>query len=299
MRLSELGEHGLLAELAARGLAERIGDDTAELAGGVVVTQDVLVENVHFQRRWISWHDLGYKAAAVNLSDLAAAAAEPEALFLTLGLEPDRDVEDVIELFEGVAETGVAVRGGDLTTADRVLISVAAVGRSDRVPGRGGAKPGDLLVVTGPLGGSAAGLAALERGLAGPPELVHAHRRPPFRLDAGRRLGPLAHAMIDLSDGIASDAARIAERSRCRLEIDVERLPLFPGLDVVGPEPFWTMGEDYELLAALSPDDATASGFAVVGRCTDGAGAVLLRDGEPLPLTGWDHFGARTLPAGS
>jgi thiamine-monophosphate kinase len=290
MRLFELGEHGLLAELAARGLAEEIGDDTAVLGDGVVVTQDALVEDVHFRLGWTSWRDLGYKAAAVNLSDLAAAAAEPEALFVALGLPPESEVAGVIELFEGMSETGVAVRGGDLTSADRLYLSVTAVGRSARVPGRAGARPGDELLVTGPLGGSAAGLTALERDLAGLDELVQAHRRPPFRLDAGRRRGPLAHALIDLSDGIASDAARVAERSGCRLEIEVERLPLFPRLDEVGSEPFWTMGEDYELLAALASDDARASGFPIVGRCVEGSGVVLLRDGEPVDVTGWDHF---------
>jgi thiamine-monophosphate kinase len=290
MRLFELGEHRFLAELSDRGLVEGIGDDTAVLSGGIVVTKDALVEEVHFRLGWTSWRDLGYKAAAVNLSDLAAAAAEPEAVFVALALPPESDAESVFELFGGIAETGVPVRGGDLTAADRVYLTVTAVGRSERVPGRAGAKPGDELVVTGPLGGSAAGLSALERGLAGLDELVRAYNRPPFRLDAGRRLGPVAHALIDLSDGIASDASRVAERSGCRLEIDVERLPVFPRLDEVGPEPFWTMGEDFELLAALAPPAAKASGFPIVGRCVEGSGAVVLRDGEPVDVMGWDHF---------
>ena len=117
---------------------------------------------------------------------------------------------------------------------------MTALGRSARVPGRGGARPGDVLVVTGPLGAAAAGLYALEHGLDGFDELVAAHRRPPFRLDAAERLAPTAHALMDLSDGIASDAARIAERSGCRLVVDVDRLPLAPRLDEVGDEPFWT-----------------------------------------------------------
>lgn len=286
--LSELGEAGLLAELARRGLVEGIGDDTAVLGGGLVVTQDALVEDVHFRLDWTSWRDLGYKAAAVNLSDLAAACAVPEALVVSLGLAPSTPVEAVLELYAGLNETGVAVRGGDLTRAERLYLSVTAIGRSNRVPGRSGARPGDTIVVTGPLGAAAAGLRALELGLAGHEELVRAHRRPPFRVDLAGMLGPIAHAVIDLSDGIVTDAGHVAERSGCRIEIDVQRLPLAPGIDAVGPEPFWTLGEDYELLAALAPGDA--EGFTVVGRCVEGTGVALLDRGAPLELHGFDHF---------
>jgi thiamine-monophosphate kinase len=289
-RLSDLGEFGFLAELARRGLAEEITDDCAVLAGGVVVTQDALVEGVHFRFGWTSWRDLGYKAAAVNLSDLAAAGAQPEALLVSLALPAETDSANVFELYEGMRETGVAVRGGDTTRGDRVYLSVTALGRSERVPGRAGARPGDVLVVTGPLGGSAAGLRALELGLEGHDVLLRVHRRPPLRLDEGRRLAAVAHAVIDLSDGIGQDAGHIAERSGCRLEIDVDRLPLAAGIEAVGDEPFWALGEDYELLGALAPGDAEALGFPVVGRCVAGKGAHLLRAGIELDLAGWDHF---------
>jgi thiamine-monophosphate kinase len=290
VKLSELGEFGLLAELARRGLARGIGDDTAVLEGGTVVTQDALLEGVHFRLEWTSWRDLGYKAAAVNLSDLAAACAEPEALVVSAGLPAATEVDRVLELYEGLNETGVPVRGGDTTRADRVYLSLTAIGRSRRVPGRGGARPGDVLVVTGPLGAAAAGLRALEQGLEGYEDLVQAHRRPPFRLDAARELCPVAHALIDLSDGIASDAGQLAERSGCRVEIEVERLPLAPRLGELGPEPFWTMGEDYELLAALAAEDAARLGYPAVGTCSRGSGALITLGGEPLELSGWGHF---------
>lgn len=288
--IADLGEFGLLAELARRGLAEAIGDDTAVLGEGLVITQDALIEGIHFRLAWTTWRDLGYKAAAVNLSDLAAACAEPEALIVSMALPPDTAVANVLELYHGLRETGVPVRGGDTTAADRVYLSVTAVGRSGRVPGRAGARPGDALVVTGPLGGSAAGLRVLERGLRGFDELVRAHNRPPFRLDAARRLQPYVHAMIDLSDGIAGDALRLSERSGCLLEIDVDRLPLAPRLAEVGNEPFWTMGEDYELLAALAPADAEQLGYPVVGRCLVGSGVRLLEGGRPVEARGWEHF---------
>src|SRR5438270_4203513 len=117
MRLSELGEFGLLAELERRGLARRIENDAAQLDGGLVVTQDALVEGVHFRLDMISWRELGFRAAAVNLSDLAASGATPDALVVTLALPGETEVDDVLELYEGLAEAGVPVAGGDTTAA--------------------------------------------------------------------------------------------------------------------------------------------------------------------------------------
>jgi thiamine-monophosphate kinase len=290
LSLNDLGEFELLAELERRGLVDRIDADGAELGDGLVLTQDVLVEDVHFRRGWTTWRDLGYKAVAVNLSDLAAMGAEPEALFVVTAVPPETEVDALVELYEGLNEPGVSVRGGDTAASSVLSISVTALGRSDRVPGRRGARPDDVLVVTGPLGAAAAGLRALERGLKGFDDLVAAHNRPSYRLDAGRELGPVAHAMLDLSDGIASDAARIAERSRVRLVIDVERLPLAPRIEEVGEEPFWTLGEDYELLAVLAPEDAERLPYPVVGRVEEGEGVELRRAGELLDVSGWDHF---------
>jgi thiamine-monophosphate kinase len=159
MRLSELGEFGLLAELERRGLAREIEHDAAQVAG-VVVTQDALVEGVHFRLDWTTWRELGYKAAAVNLSDLAASGAVPDGLIVTLGLPEDAQLEDVVELYEGLNEPGVPVLGGDTTRSRDVLLSVTALGRSERVPGRAGAQPGDLLVVTGQLGAAGAAFRA-------------------------------------------------------------------------------------------------------------------------------------------
>ena len=142
MRLSEAGELGLLRELESRGLIVGTEHDAAELADGLVVTQDALVEGVHFRLDWISWRELGYRAAAVNLSDLSASGARPEALFVTLALPGDVELERVLELYEGFADAGVPVRGGDTSRAGRIVVSVTALGRADRVPGRAGARPG-------------------------------------------------------------------------------------------------------------------------------------------------------------
>jgi thiamine-monophosphate kinase len=278
MLLSELGEFGLIGELERRGLALRVGDDAAQLPGGLVVTQDALVEDVHFRLGWTSWRDLGYKAAAVNVSDLAASGARPFALVVSLGAPPDTQVEDVLELYAGLNEAGVEIVGGDTTRAERLYLSVTALGRSERVPGRAGAVPGDVLVVTGPLGGSGAGFRALHEGGEG--ALVTAHLRPPLRVEEGLRLGAVAHAMIDVSDGLAPDAGHLAERSGCRLVIDLEDVPRLGTLADLG------FGEDYELLAA-TPDPLD---FTVIGRCEEGAGVELRLGGEPVELGGWEHF---------
>jgi thiamine-monophosphate kinase len=288
LRLSELGEHELLAELERRGLVFGMDAEGAFLPEGRVATQDTLVEGIHFRLDWTSWRDLGYKAAAVNLSDLAAMGAEPDGLLVALAVPADEDAESVFELYEGLKETGVPVLGGDTTSAPMVSVTVAAVGRSERVPGRAGAKPGDVLVVTGPLGGAAAGLHVLAHGLEGFDHFVELHRRPPLRIAEGRKLARVAHAAVDLSDGIGADAARIAERSGCELRIAVDDLPVATGVERVADLPFWTMGEDYELLAALPPDEAQQSGFFIVGECREGSGV------EPDDLGGWDAFAFRS-----
>ena len=291
MRLSDLGEFGLLAELERRGLARRIENDAAQLADGLVVTQDALVEGVHFLLEWTSWRDLGFKAAAVSLSDLAASGAEPEALIVSLGLPGATALDDVLEFYEGIAETGVPVLGGDTTVSDRVYLSVTAAGRAERVPGRAGARPGDALVVTGPLGGSAAGYYGLRESIETP--LVRTHLRPPLRLGEGRRLAEHAHAMLDLSDGLASDAGRIAERSGCRLVIELERVPVAEGVAEIAAragKDVWELacgfGEDFELLAAVED----AGGFVEIGRCEPGEGVELLLRGRHVELSGWEHF---------
>jgi thiamine-monophosphate kinase len=297
MRLAELGELGLLAELERRGLAQRIDADAALIEPDLVVTQDALVEGVHFRLDWTSWRDLGWKAAAVNLSDLAASGAEPLGLVVTLGAPPETAAEDVLELYAGIAETGVPVIGGDTTAAAQLVLSVTALGRSERVPGRAGARPGDLVVVTGPLGASAAGYEALRAGIESP--LADAHRRPPLRLDEGRRLAAEASALMDLSDGLASDAGQLARRSGCRIVVELERVPVAEGVGElavrVNRSP-WDLvcgfGEDYELLATLAPRAAAHSGFPVVGRCEAGDGVVLLLDGAPFEEGGWEHFRA-------
>ena len=255
-----MNEFELLAELERRGLIVGVEHDAAEI-GGLVVTQDTLVEGVHFRFDLLDWRELGFRAAAVNISDLAASGAEPLALVVTLAAP---NLDGAVALYEGIAEAGVPVRGGDTTRADSVVITVTALGRAERVPGRAGARAGDALVVTGPLGGAGA---AFRDGRLLPP---------PIRTAEGRELARVATAMLDISDGLGADAGHIARRSGCKLVIDLERVPLADGATVDD----LSFGEDYELLAA-TPDPL---GFTVIGRCEEGSGV------EPAGLGGWEHF---------
>src|SRR5438477_11753838 len=252
MRLSQVGELGRLPEAGQRGRSLVVEQNAAQLGDGLVVAQDVLVEGIHFRLDWLTWRGLGFRAAAVNLSDLSASGATPEALLVTFAAPASTALADAIALYEGIAETGVAVVGGHTSSAADGVVGVTALGRADRVPGRIGARPGDLLVVTGPLGGAGA---AFRRG--------H-YARPPLRLDEGRRLARHAHAMLDLSDGLAVDADHLARRSHVCCVVDLDVVPLAGGatLDDLG------FGEDFELLAAVQDPD----GFAVVGRVEAGAG---------------------------
>ena len=263
MELSQLGELGLLAELERRGLARRIQNDAAEIEG-LVVTQDALVEGVHFRLDWVSWRDLGWRAAAANLSDLAASGADPVGLIVSLVAPGSTRVEDVLELYEGIAETGVPVLGGDTSAGELLVLSVTALGRAEHIPGRGGARPGDLLVVTGALG--AAGAAFRDRRYV----------RPPLRIAEGKRLARVATAMLDVSDGLAQDAGHIAARSGVRCVIELGRVPLAPG----ATRSDLGFGEDFELLAA-TPDPLD---FTVIGRCEEGEGVAGIEPG------GWEHF---------
>jgi len=273
MRLSRSGELGLLAELERRGLIVGVEHDAALVGADLVVTQDALVEGVHFRFDWLSWNELGFRAAAVNLSDLAASGATPEALLVTLAVPASTETAEIVAFYEGIAEAGVPVVGGDTTAASTVVVSVTALGRSERVPGRAGARPGDVLVVTGPLGAAGAAFRA------------RSYVRPPLRIAEGRALARRAHAQLDISDGLAVDAGHLARRSGVRIELELDAVPLAPGatIDDLG------FGEDFELLAAVEDPQ----GLPVIGSVWPGEGVVLLRAGTPYALAGWEHFVAQ------
>ena len=313
----------ITARLGVRpGVARSIGDDAAVLDGDppVVLSQDLLVEGVHFARATMGWADVGHRALAVNLSDLAAMGADPVAALVGLGL-PERDgpsPADLEALYDGMealaAAHGLTVAGGDVTSAPAMVIAVTVAGRMGHgiAPlGRDTAEAGDLCCVTGTLGAAAAGLLLVEdpRLGVGVPEaeaLAAAHRRPTPRLAGGRALASPggAAAMLDCSDGLALDAGRIADASGLGVVIRLEDLPVAPGVAAVaaaaGRPPdvlAATGGEDFELVAAVDParlDEVRSRldvPLTVVGRFTAGGGVRLLRHGvevHPRSL-GWEH----------
>ena len=285
-----------------------VGDDCAVLRLGDslwVAATDILVSGRHF-RDWASPEDVGYKAVAVNVSDVAAMGAVPRFVLASGGAD---DAQTTLHCMQGVLkaceELGAYLLGGDTTRAAALTVDVAILGQLAHPPVlRSGARPGDLLAVTGELGASAAGLLALENGDPGPERLIRKHLRPESRVAAGRvaaRLG--AHAMIDLSDGLASDVRHLCEKSSVGCRIDLGLLPVAGDTQEyvrsVGQDPELlaaTGGEDYELLIAAPEgivETLTAESevpITVIGEAT-GEGVVFVRDGEPVgTLSGWDHF---------
>jgi thiamine-monophosphate kinase len=301
------------------------GDDAAVVrtAGGVSVTSvDAFVEGVHFRLVTTSLRDLGRKCLAASLSDIAAMGALPGEAYLAVGLPDHLGERETLELAEGAAalaaEHGVTICGGDLTRADELFVAVTVVGYAedaDRLATRAGARAGDLIGVTGALGGSGAGLILLERKPAGIDvqaggRLLDRHLRPRPLLEAGRALAAAGvSAMVDVSDGVASDLERLCEQSGVGAEVQLDSLPLDEGVaevaEAAGIDPLELAagaGEDYELLFTAPPDARDAveraghdSGSPVtwIGRVSDGGEPVprLLDEiGRPRRLAGWDHL---------
>ena len=286
----DVGEFGLIARVIDR-LAQSPsvllgpGDDAAVVAapdGRVVASTDVLVEGVHFRREWSSGYDVGRKAAAANLADIAAMGARGTALLVGLAAPADLPVAWSLELADGLRDeaalVGASVVGGDVVRSDTLVVSVTALGDLDgREPvTRSGAQAGDLVVLAGELGQSAAGLDLLAAGTR-EGALVDAHRRPTPPYEMGPVLALAgATAMCDVSDGLVADLGHIARASGVRIDLDA------------ADERFLTGGEDHALVATMPPDAPLPAGVRVIGRVTAGDPGVTVAGG-PAP-GGWDHF---------
>lgn len=290
------------------------GDDAAVFGTTgrpLAVTTDSLVEGVHFRREWLSASELGRRAVAVNVSDLAAMAAAPRALLAAVSLPPSNSSEWLDGLLDGCAEAaeeaGAALVGGNLARASEATITITAIGE---IPGRrlerGGAKPGDHLVVTGTLGDAAAALATWLDGGVPADELRARWIAPSARVQAGIVLAEAgAHAAIDLSDGLLADARHLCRASGVGARLrhaDLPRTESVRRLDEEGDHFAARGGEDYELLFACPASvvaqldelaDRASVPLTVIGECTEDAGEVHLVDPDGRPLTvghGFDHF---------
>src|SRR3954453_18491793 len=318
--VSDAGEFGLIARIVARLSGGRAllgpGDDAAVVAAGdgrVVASTDLLVEGIHFRRDWSSAYDVGRKAAAQNLADIAAMGAWPTAVLVGLAAPPDLPLEWVDGLADGLRDecalVDAHVVGGDVSRSSVLTLAVTALGdlRGRQPVTRAGASPGDVVVVAGRLGYAAAGLALLGAGHGEGP-VADAHRRPDVAYAAALRLPPEgAPAMMDVSDGLVADVGHIAAASQVRIELASDDLPLPPELVeaglAVGVDPMsWVAGggeahvfvatmSDASVLRAMTrlADLPEPVPFAQIGRVVDGAGVTFV-DRPPSGIAGHDHF---------
>lgn len=291
-----------------------LGDDCGLIQAGdgaLALSTDVSVEGVHFRLDWIGFADVGWRATAAALSDLAAEGAEPLGVLCAVTMPAHAPESQLIEVMSGAgaaaASVGAPIVGGDLSSGPMWSVAVTVVGRASRPVTRAGAQPSDGLWVTGALGGARTALETWRRGAQPSSGLRQRFARPEPRIAAGRWLAQHgAHALIDLSDGLAGDAGHVAAASRVALEVDVRALPLEADVSAeaarlgVPPGRFAAEGgEDFELLAALAPGfDAAAEfkkecGIALtsIGVVRSGSGVRFLENGHPVTLRGFSHFG--------
>lgn len=320
MKMQQLGEFGLIDRIRKMTSVPDpswvgIGDDCAVIplspetggapASDLLVSTDMLVEGTHFLMEDISPRQLGWKSAAVNISDIAAMGGKPIATFLSLALPktlPEQWMQEFMEGYNGISEKyGAALLGGDTTCSpDRICINVAVLGTCPRGKARlrSTARPGDLVCVTGTLGDSAAGLRLILGGQKGAaPRLMDRHYTPTPRVEEGLALSclPGVHAMMDISDGVGSDLRHILDESGVGARIDTGKLPISKELQALCSEKGWdpkelalSGGEDYELLFTMDPQETPDIPYTVIGEIT--ANPTVTWEGGSRDYMGYKHF---------
>jgi len=312
MSVARTGEFGLIARVTARlrtgpSCLVGPGDDAAVVAAPdarVVASTDVLVDGRHFRRDWSSPVDVGHRAAAANLADIAAMGAAPTALLVALCAPPSLDVRWAEDLADGLGAeaelAGASVVGGDMSASPTLTIAVTALGDlAGRAPVlRSGARPGDVVALAGRVGYAAAGYTVLSRGFRTPTLLVEAFRRPQVRYEAGPQAAVAgATSMIDISDGLIADLGHVATASHVAIDLSREAFEIPDQMrdaaTALGVDPYtWVLGGgDDHALAATFPDGVTPpDGWLRIGVVTEGSGVTV--DGRPFKEgpAGWDHF---------
>ena len=309
--IAEAGEFGLIDRILTATKGKKVllgpGDDAAVVAapsGSVVASVDMLVEGRHFKQAWSTPIEIGKKAAAASLADIAAMGAKPTALLVGLAAPGETPANWALACAAAIAEeaasAGAVVVGGDVTAADVITLSVTALGDLDgREPvTRSGAKPGDVLALAGRAGWSAAGMAVLSRGFRSPKLLVDAHRapEPPYAAGVAAAKGG-ATSMIDVSDGLVADARHIAKTSGVVLAIDTSALEIPEEMRATAAaynaDPVeWALtgGEDHALLATFPPKKKLPKGFVRIGEVEAGEAVVLVDGAEYAGTGGHEHY---------
>lgn len=327
MKLKDLGEFQLIERIrqqapVSEGVQLGIGDDSAvvSLPEGhhLLTSTDMLIEDVHFRHEWITPEDLGHKAVAVNLSDIAAMGGTPRYLYLGLACPGTTAMDDLNEFLQGALDEagcyGVTLVGGDTCHSNGpwiIAVTVEGSTPAGLAVGRGGAQPGDLIMVSGTVGDSAMALRLLQNGNQPEAPLLERHHRPTPRIELGRLLAKnrIARSMIDISDGLAKDLEHILQASRVGALIEEQKLPVSAAFRrQADKQPtLWELalfgGEDYELLFTLAPQneaEALALGAGLnlpvtrIGVVQDGPATLSLHDRKgavrPILVRGYDHF---------
>ncbi|MEU3455019.1 thiamine-phosphate kinase [Micromonospora sp. NPDC006766] len=311
MTVAGVGEFGLIDRVTARltygeSCLLGPGDDAAVVAAPdrrVVASTDVLVEGRHFRRDWSGARDVGHRAAAANLADIAAMGATPTALLVALCIPAELDPSWAEELADGLAAeaalVGAGVVGGDMSSSPIITIAVTALGDLGGRPPvvRSGARPGDVLALAGRTGWAAAGYSVLSRGFRTPRLLVEAYRRPEVPYPAGAEAARHgATAMIDVSDGLLADLGHVAKASGVAIDVtrDAFEVPrqMRDAAQALGVDPYsWLLagGEDHALAATFPATATLPPGWRPIGQVAEGAGVTV--DGAAYAgPTGWDHF---------
>jgi thiamine-monophosphate kinase len=334
MKTEKLGEFGLIEKIIDEiervkpgewnNLISGIGDDTAVLrcrSKYQLATTDCLIENIHFKREFLDWEGLGWKALAVNLSDIAAMGGEPVYALVSLSLPPDTEAKDVVKFYKSMLElakeSGTIIAGGNISRSSGIAVHVTVIGEAQsksKVLLRSKARKGDLIAVTGRLGAAGAGLQTLEGSLTpnrkDTEALKKAFWHPQPRLDIGRCL--IKHGIkcgIDVSDGLLSDLGHILEMSKVGARIETARIPVHPSVAAAcGADALQLAlsgGEDYELLftgkadavekvaAELGGSETRPYGVTIIGEITRGGKMEVVDAGGnimPIASVGWRHF---------
>ena len=313
MKISDLGGEFKLIERLARPARNPdvlcgIGDDAAVIRtaeGLQIITTDMLVEGDHFSLRYFSPRQIGIKAMESNVSDIAAMGGEPRYALISLALTEEIEVELVDGMYEGIYEVadryGFDVIGGDTTHGARMVINVTLIGtaQEDRLCLRSHARPGDRIFVSGPLGGSTAGLMLFLKEVAGFESVKKWHTEPSARMDISHEVAPYAHAMEDVSDGLASEVKNICRASGCGAVLYAEQVPILDEVrraaEAVSADALDFAlfgGEDFELVYTVPEEYAETAPGSLVGEIREQEGVVLRTNGKETLIEryGYDHF---------